>query len=256
MGRKLSYQLLACGKKGMPETITYNQHQYKLEKVMKHDFFAATGLYLSNGSTEGAIPPGPAKLVLKLGCKQHFLFLPLSWFGKFLRNHEVSISGHLSDIPQVPKVLCLYDKTGFLYEYIEGSSLDEQQNLPEDFFDNLKDLLQQIHEKDIVYLDMNKNGNIIHGNDGKPYLIDFQISLRLKGRLPGFRHLVSFIKKELIKADIYHIYKHKRRFCPELLRPEETPLSYPTNPLIKMHRLIANPFRKIRRAVLNYLRET
>ena len=255
MGRKFGYQLLACGDKGLPETITYNQHHYKLEKVMKHDFFAATSLYLSNGSTEEANSPCPAKLVLKLGRKQHFLFLPLSWFGKFLRNHEVSISGHLSDIAQVPKVLCHYDKTGFLYEYIEGSSLDKEQNLPEDFFDNLKELLQQIHERNIVYLDTNKQGNIIHGNDGKPYLIDFQISLHLKGRLFGVRHLVSFIKKELIKADIYHIYKHKRRFCPELLRPEERPLSYPTIPLIKMHRLIANPFRKVRRAVLNQLRE-
>jgi len=255
MGRKFGCQLLACGNKGLPETITYNQQEYKLEKVMKHDFFAATGLYMSNGSSEEAIRPGPAKLVLKLGRQQHFLFFPLSWLGKFLRNHEISISRYLSDISQVPKVLCHYDKTGFLYEYIEGRSLEERPELPEDFFDNLKDLLNQVHEKDIVYLDTNKPGNIIYGKDGKPYLIDFQISLHLKGRLPGVRGLASFIKKEFIKADIYHIYKHKRRFCPELLRPEERPLSYPTIPLIKMHRLIANPFRKIRRAVLNHLRE-
>jgi len=253
MGRKFGYHLLACGDNGLPATITYNQQEYKLEKVMKHDFFAATCLYVSNGSSEAI---RPSKLVLKLGRKHHFLFLPLSWLGKFLRNHEVSISGRLSDISQVPKVLCHYDKTGFLYEYIEGSSLDEKPELPEDFFDNFKKLLQQIHEKDIVYLDTNKPGNIIYGKDGKPYLIDFQISLHLKGRLPGVRGLASFIKKEFIKADIYHIYKHKRRFCPELLRPEERPLSYPTIPLIKMHRLIANPFRKIRRAMLHHLRES
>jgi hypothetical protein len=101
---------------------------------------------------------------------------------------------------------------------------------------------------------MNKRDNIILGSDGRPYLIDFQISLHIGERTLISRRLSAYLRNTLKKADIYHLFKHKRKLAPESLRPEEQLLSRPTINLIQLHRLAATPLRKLRRALLKHLK--
>jgi len=159
----------------------------------------------------------------------------------------------LNEIPNVPKLLSVYNETGFIYGYIEGKCLNETKKLPNDFFDKLLELLQQIHSLNIVYLDMNKRSNIIVGSDGQPYMIDFQISLHLKERFLFSKTVSRYSRQVLQKSDLYHIYKHKRKLCPDLLEPHEQALSRRKSNWIKLHRLIATPFRKLRRSILEFL---
>jgi hypothetical protein len=253
MGGTFTYQLSACGKNGLPATVTLGPDTYHLKKVLKHDFFAATALYESHASPSSGEKPRPTKIILKLERRQHFLGLPLSWLGELLCCHEVSILRRLRNLNSMPRFLARYGQTGFAYEYIEGHSLKEQKELPPDFFDELHRLLEQVHKCNVVYLDMDKRSNILLGADGKPYLIDFQISLHIGDRVLFSRRLAEYVRLILRQADIYHLFKHKRRLCPDLLRPHEATISHRKGTWIRAHRLLATPLRNLRRALLNFL---
>jgi hypothetical protein len=239
-------QFYACSDEGLPQRLSLNSGRYRLRSVLKHDFFAATALYeyVDGGGSQNSVP---RKVILKLSRQGRFLAVPTSWLGRFLCRHELSVYRELDGLAGVPKILSLYADIGFVYEYVEGCSLDEQPQLPDDFFDSLHSLVKQVHSRDVAYVDMNKRGNIISGSDSRPYLIDFQISLHLPGRL------CACLRNALQCADIYHLFKHKRKICPRLLTSEERILSYHKGFLISLHRCFANPYKKLRRAMFRYL---
>jgi hypothetical protein len=195
----------------------------------------------------------PRKVILKMARQRGFFGLPMAWLGRRLCRHEVSMLDRLAGLTNVPTVISRYGDLGFVYPYIEGKSLAETPHIPQGFFDELLALLRRLHEKGVVYLDMNKRTNILVGADKKPYLIDFQISTHIGQHGSVLRWLTEWIRRSCQQADMYHLFKHKRRLCPESLRPEERELSYCNSRLIKLHRLIANPLRWARRHVLRYL---
>lgn len=238
--KRLNNDMYACGRGGLPEVIYCSGLTWGLERTFKHDFFACTGLY-------GCRDTGQ-KCVLKIGRVQSFLGISLAWSGHFLRSRELKILGKLDGIDQVPAVLGTFGRNGLIYEYIEGKSLDEQPALADDFFVLLEGLLDKLHERNVCYMDMNKRGNILVGRDGRPYLIDFQISLFLPGRF------WAGLRRHFQKADRYHLLKHKRRLRGDLLTDSEREQSRRHGTLIGLHRaVIANPFRKVRRAILRFL---
>ena len=253
MLKSLGCQLYACGRSGLPGEIVFRDNEYRLCRILKHDFFAATALYELDSRSRPTEIPDPPRIILKLGRQQHFLGLPLAWVGEFLCWHEVSILRRLSDLRGIPCFLGHYGRTGFIYEYIEGHSLDEKKKPPDGFFDRLLELLTEVHRRNIAYLDMNKRGNILVDSKGRPFLIDFQISLHIGRHLLIWQRPSAYLRDTLQKADIYHLFKHKRRLCPELLTPQEQAASRRTGMLIGLHRLAATPLRKLRRALLKSL---
>jgi len=251
MLESLRSQLYARGRQGPPEKIKHKGSAYQLIRILKHDFFAATALYQLRN--EGKAPAdNPPKVVLKLGRKQHFLGLPLGWLGRIICRHEMSILNRLSELDQVPRIISNYGENGFIYGYIEGESLEENTTPPDDFFDRLIELLNKIHRHRIVYLDMDKRSNIIIGEDSRPYFIDFQISLYIDGGLPVVRKITDYLRQNLQRFDLYHLYKHKRKLRPELLKPHERVFTE-KNSFLKLHRRLATPLRRARRRLLNYL---
>ena len=94
---------------------------------------------------------------------------------------------------------------------------------------------------------MNKRGNIILGKDQRAYLIDFQISVYLPQ--PLLRKLLVALQN----ADIYHLYKHKRKLSRNEMSKGEYELSRNAGQLIQIHRLIANPYKQVRRMFFRYL---
>jgi len=250
----IGHHLFACGKKSLPKTVTLGDTTYNLSSILKHDFFAATSLYELLTPKETS-ENKPSKIILKINRIHNFLGLPLLWLGQLICEHEFSILKKLSHLPQVPHILCRYGKTGFIYEYIEGRSLDEKPDIPDDFFDELLQLIYQIHLSDIVYLDANKKGNILVADDGKPWLIDFQISLHLGKYCLLSKRLSGYLREILQWSDLYHLLKHKRRLSPEQLKPHETKASRHKSIPIKIHRRAVKPLQKLRRNFLRHMYE-
>lgn len=259
MTTSFGYQLRACGSKALPPAISIANRHYTLVRVFKHDFFAATALYqyhpaqpdkLTMMITPIITETFPNTVVLKIARTSSLLGMPMLWLGQLLAKHELSILKRLEDIHAVPRILGTLGKVGFVYQYIEGLSLDEKPSLPDNFFEQLQSLVNKIHTHRVAYIDMNKKGNILIRPDGSPAMIDFQISFHIPQRLLGSRRLTSRLLKALQKEDFYHLLKHKRRLRPDLMTDQQIRQSRRVSPLIALHRIIARPLTTMRRRSL------
>jgi len=84
------------------------------------------------------------------------------------------------------------------------------------------------------------------GDDGKAYLIDFQITWRQP--LFPFSILTYPLFSIFKDSDLYHLMKHERKCFPERISREDFDRRRPW--YIKIHRIFANPIRRKRRAYL------
>jgi hypothetical protein len=246
LGRWFGSCFYACGRDGLPVRIDYAGRRYGLVKVLKHDFVAGTGLYEA-GDTTG---DRPRRLVCKINRRKHFCFIPLGWLGRLITHNELCNLRRCEGLVGVPNILARVGPTTYLYEYIEGACLDPKRAVPADFFDRLLGVLRQIHERGLVHFDLHKRGNILVGDDGRPYIIDFQLSTYIGDRLLISRRLSAHLRRRLQAYDLYHLYKHKRRCYPAGLTEAELRLSLQRTVLLRVHRAVAGPLKRLRRTCL------
>ena len=101
------------------------------------------------------------------------------------------------------------------HEFIEGHPLSWHDRVNDEFFEELRAMLLELHRRDIAYVDLNKWENIIVDRSGNPWLIDFQISVKLPRYWPFTKVL-----KVLQDVDLYHCSKHASRIRPDRYSPE------------------------------------
>lgn len=235
--------LRALGRENLPAEIDIGGARYAHLRTFKHDFFAATGLY-----------QGPAgRIVLKVYRTSSLLGLPMQWTGRWQVRHETRLYELLGDVPGIPRLLGRNGPTGFAHEYIEGHPLDKGTKLNDAFFPRLRELLNAIHARRAAYVDLEKRENILVGDDGRPYLIDFQISWHVADPHAARRWPARWILPVLQAADRYHYLKHKRRLRPDQLTPEELEQSRRTPWWIQGHRVLFRPITAARRLILTWL---
>jgi hypothetical protein len=238
--------LKALGRESLPEIVAIDGVNHRLIETFKHDSWAATGLY------EG--PTGTLSVV-KLHRQASVLGLPMGWLGRRLARHEIRLLEGLSDLEQVPAlagqvmVRGRILRHGVARKYIDGHPLGRREAVNEQFFPRLSALLRAMHERKIVYVDLHKRENILVNAKGEPCLIDFQISVAWPGRLPA-GPLFSILRR----SDIYHLMKHWSRSRPDQCGFDEIALRQRRPWSIRAHRLVARPFRELRRRLLVLLR--
>jgi hypothetical protein len=227
------------------DSFTLGGRTYRLEKVLKHDFFAVTGRYRG--------PDGEA-VCLKHYHTEPWLGWPLEWSGRLMADREVRHYRLLEDLPNVPRLLGRVGKSAFAHSWVEGNDLlDQKDKLPDDFFDRLEALLAEVHARGMAYVDMNKPDNVLIDTLGRPVLIDFQISWAPHlGRWP-----IRFVKQRLLRmlqqSDLYHVTKLKRRYRKDLMTAEERQDSYRRPWFLRLHRLVGAPLRDLRRKFLEWV---
>jgi len=233
-----------------PTALRLCGQEYRLARVFKHDFWAATCLYVAD-SPASPQPDAFEKVAVKFGREQDFCGLPLAWVGEFLADREQAIYQALAGVEGVPRWAGRLGPSTYAIEYIDARPLDHLQAPPQGFFDSLRGLLEAIHARGVAYGDANKRSNILVGDRGRPYLVDFQLAIRRRDELPwpigaALRKVVAY----LAAKDIYHLCKHKRRLCPQELTGEEEKLSRRRTGLHLLHRKLTKPYRAIRRRFL------
>ncbi len=229
--------LRALGNGELPETVKISSCTYRRLKTFKHDYFAATGLY------EGE----KGRIVVKIG-RRVGLVGPL--IGRLLARRELRLYKLTEGLAGVPKLIGPVGPTGFAHEYIEGRPLQKGDRPEDAFFPALEELLLSLHARGIAYVDLEKRENVLMGQDGRPYLFDFQISY--VGPAGGWHYRPGNVLLRILqKSDHYHLAKHWRR-----LRPDQLPEQYRhanRPPWITWHRRIFRPITVIRRHVLVWL---
>lgn len=236
----------ALGRRQPPESIVVDGQRYSLSELYKHDSWAATALY-----------EGEAGLVIaKFNRQQRIGFIPMGWLGRWLARHEATLLAHLQDLPNIPRLLGPVKVDGKVATnavargYIMGHPMRAKEMLPAAFFEKLRDILDDVHAQNIAYMDLHKRENVIVGDDGEPYLIDFQVSYILpRGwwtRLTPLPWLLRLFQQ----SDRYHTVKHYAKHClaGQTEGKEKVQAARPF--WIKLHRWIAVPFRETRRRLL------
>ena len=140
--------------------------EYCLTRVFKHDFWAATCLYETTGQAE--FP----RVVVKIGRDHAFWGFPLKWYGKWLQAHERDIYKTLEGIHGVPRWIASLGDTGYAIEYIDALPLDHIDKPQPAVFDELARVFEQIHLRDVAYVDANKRSNILVTAEGQPFLVE------------------------------------------------------------------------------------
>lgn len=237
----------------VPDSFELDGLTYRLEKHLKADFFAATGRYVdSNGR----------RVCLKHFHTESFWFIPLGWAGRYMCNREIGFYRHLADVEGVPGLVGKLGKSGMVHEWVEGCDLldvprveipdgGRRAAVSDDFFDRLQELTLQLHEHGVAYVDLNKPDNVLAGDDGRPHLVDFQISLRRPRQ--KWRIFGRWLFKVMCREDLYHVRKLKRKFRRDLMTSREIEQSYQRSFLLSIHRKFAPTFQRLRRWVLTKL---
>lgn len=236
----------ALGRSEPPQCIEVDGAAFQLHTVLKHDSWAATAIY-SNGVR---------RVIGKFNRQQPILGIPAGAIGRWLARREASFLRRLAHTGQTPKVLGPVSAGGrklshaCAREYIEGHPLGRYEAVNDRFFGSLHALLDEMHACGIAYVDLHKRENILVGDDGRPYLIDFQVCAAVPEfvhrRAPSLRRLLG----PLYRMDRYHVAKHHQR-----LRPDQCGLSRGDvarqRPLwVRLHRWVAEPLRELRRRFL------
>jgi len=220
-------------------------NDYRLRRVFKHDFFAATCLYEADGQA------APRRIVVKLYRTQRLFGVPGQWLGRANRDHELGIYAALEGVEGVPRCLGPVGETGLAVEYVDAIPLDHYDKPPAGTFDNLRAIIDAVHARGVAYVDGNKRSNILVDPEGTVHLIDYQIAVRRRDDWPApLGWLIGRIVGYFQQQDLYNVYKHKRRLAPEELTEQEEAISRRRTRLLRIHRKLTKPYRSFRRRFL------
>jgi len=233
-------QFRALGRDELPGSIRLEGRTFRLERVFKHDFATAVGLYRR----------GEERVVCKFHRRAPLFGLPLEWQGRMWAEYEAKVLRQVQGIPGVPRLRGMPAPTAVAREFVPGRPLNRHMRVGEEFFPRLLELLRRIHRRGIAYVDLEKPENILVGDDGRPYLIDFQVGFYMPARWFGETTAGRWFRKLLQRSDLYHAMKHFRRMRPDMLSPELLALGEVRPLTVRVANLLVAPYRKLRRWLL------
>ena len=249
--RKRPSLFQALGSADPPEPVQVAGRDFHLDNVLKHDSWAATAIYRDTADE---------RIICKFNRTKSVFGIPMAWLGRVLAAREARFLRRLADIDLVPDDLGPVTTDGaelahaVARTYVDGEVFINPDQTDARFFAELRQLLNAVHGCNMAYVDLHKRENIIVGRDGRPNLIDFQVSAGLSSGWPGNGWVARKIIDKLQEMDDYHYRKHYARCLPETLSEEELRRYLKPPGWIRAHRKIAAPLRSLRRRLLVLLK--
>lgn len=233
--------LKALGRRPLPERIEVAGVSFVWSKTYKNDFFAVTALYRN-------VDRG---VILKAHRQASCFGIPLRWIGRWLARREAAAFRQLQGIEGIPAFLGFWEDTGILHEFVPGHVLRKGERVDDHFHDRLRAVIDAIHVRDMAYVDLEKCENVLVGDDGRPYLVDFQIAFRWPWRIGARSRPVRWLLRRFQASDVYHLGKLKRRTRPDLMTPAQREASYARPWYVRLHGMLSRPLRWMRRRILD-----
>ena len=235
----------ALGHRDPPATIDIDGERFEREEILKHDSWAATAIYAS----------ASRRAICKFNRESPVAFVPMRWLGRALAARERGFMERLRGVPGVPPGLGAIRVAGatapnaVARTFVPGHALGADERVDDAFFPRLAATLAEVHRRGVAHVDLHKRENILVDEAGRPLLIDFQISWglpRSRWAAACLRPLLAILQQ----CDDYHFLKHRLRLRPDQLPHGQADLARLRPLWIRLHRLVAVPFRTLRRGLL------
>jgi len=172
-------------------------------------------------------------------------FLYRNTAGRFLVWREKTAYEKLEGIKGVPIFYRSINGLAIVMEEIRGKNLKDVHKttgIPEKFYADLYDLLNTIHEAGLAHCDLKRAPNIIAGDDGMPYIVDWSASISKR----EFRFFpLNLIFKRFVRDDLDAIIKLKLKYSPELVSQEEKDTYMNRGYIEKIIRILRDNARKL-----------
>ncbi len=200
----------------------------ELIETLKHDVFGRVELVR-----------GPEGLLVRRVARAGLLD-PRAILARALLARERRALQALRGMPGVPQ-LSVADQGAaheLLRTHLAGAPLHRATQLPLDYFEHLDELVQALHARGVCHNDLHKEPNILVGEDGRPALVDFQLSS------VHTRHDRSF--RVRVGEDLRHAEKHRARYvsfggAPQGVRTAGAGVGRQRSPLAKWWRRLGKP---------------
>jgi len=162
-----------------------------------------------------------------------------------LARREADHLERLAGIRGIPRLLGRPSPDVFLREWIDGTTLRELDRVPDSVFPALRELLAAVHARGVAYADLAKEENVIVDEAGRPWLVDFQISVA-KGSWLGA------LSARLMRADRYHLARHVKRRRPDQLTDDDLRAIADGKSLVsRLHKsLVKRPYNLVTRKLV------
>lgn len=142
------------------------------------------------------------------------------WIARHLLTREARALAVLEGLDGVPSLIRA-DRNTLDRSWLDGVPMQEGRPDSVEYFHAAVRIVRRMHRRGVAHNDLAKEPNLLLTRDGKPAIVDFQLSScsRTRGRM--FRMLA--------REDIRHLLKHKRSYCPDhLTRRERSILDSPS----------------------------
>ncbi len=141
--------------------------------------------------------------------------------GRFLVWRESKAYRRLTGLKGVPCCFRSIEGIALILEEIPGKNiedLEKEEMLPKEFFEELRKLVERVHERGLAHCDLKRAPNILLGYDGKPYIVDWSASI---SETESRFFPLNLLYKRFLLDDFNAITKIQLRHCPESVTPEE-----------------------------------
>ena len=148
-------------------------------------------------------------------------FLYRNTVGRFLVWREKKAYRRLEGLKGIPILYRDIDGLALVVEEVKGRSLEnleEEIRLSDGFFDMLRVLVKNVHERGLAHCDLKRVSNVLLGDDGKPHIVDWSSSISKR----EFRIFpLNTIYQRFLLDDFNAIIKIQLRHRPESISSEE-----------------------------------
>lgn len=169
--------------------------------------------------------------------------------GPILIRREHGALRKLIGVDGVPQLVGRIDRYALASEYVPSVSLDRplDSSPPNEFYTDLRRIIDDMHARGVAHCDLRSRGNVMLGDDGRPYVIDFAACV-FRGR--GINPLFRWLFNQFVLADRNAVLRIKQRLSPDLLSDEErTDLATPL-PFERPARVFGESVHKLTRKLL------
>lgn len=226
----------ALGREEPPLCVTADGRDYTLVDVLKHDSWASTARYRGADGQE---------IACKFGRRAAVLGVSGAWIGRRLAQREARALRALRGCDAIPQLVEPLVVDGverddaIAHVWIAGATFTPWTRVDDQFFPRLSAALAHLHADGIAHNDMAKWENILVGDDGQPWLLDFQIHLSARRRGP-WRAFVRCVQT----MDRFYLARHWSRARPDQQAPLGMPLA------VRIGEMLGSLWRPVRIAVL------